>query len=101
MGYIEDNSERLDTAIAYVYCNYKDFRTHSENELFSSIARQLAEQTPQIPPVVTAYRDKWADKRSYPTSDDRVSLTIALAMLFKNTFVLVDALVNFPELTMI
>jgi len=93
--HVEENTKRSDVAIAYVYCDYKDPKTQSEIELFSSIARQLAEQSYPMPPEVKAYRDKWIEKRSYPSDDEGFSLVRDVALLFNRTFVFVDALVMF------
>lgn len=85
---------KRDVAIAYVYCDYTDSNLQSETELIASITRQLVEQTHPIPREVKAYRDRWTEKRSYPTQEDRVSLIKDVALRFNRTYIFVDALVD-------
>lgn len=92
--HIEQHTERTNVAIAYVYCDYKDSKVQSKVELISSIARQLAEQVHPIPQDVKIYRDRWTEKRSYPTHEERISLIENLVLHFNKAFVFVDALVD-------
>ncbi|KAK2052809.1 hypothetical protein LY76DRAFT_310882 [Colletotrichum caudatum] len=63
------------------------------DEQTESIVRQIAEQRKPMPQVVKIFRDKHAEKRRYPTTDERISLIESLCGLFKKTFIFVDALV--------
>lgn len=80
--------------MVYIYCDYKDVRTQSEFELLSNIARQLAEQTSSIPPVVREFRDRNAGKNRNPKGDEWISFINALCLLFQKTYIFVDALVS-------
>ncbi|CAH0054414.1 unnamed protein product [Clonostachys solani] len=95
--YVENNTPDSDRAIAHVYCNYKDSKTQSVSEIWSSIIRQFAEQCEPFPVEVQAFRDKFISKRSYPTEDDLLSLVRHLTTMFKNSFVFIDALDECPE----
>lgn len=94
VSYVEEKTEGLQVAIAYVYCDYQDPSTSSEVEIFSSITRQLAEQCEVIPVEVKAFRDRYTGKRSLPSPEERVSLVRALAQHFERTYVFIDALVT-------
>lgn len=93
ISYIEANTQGLKVAIAYLYCDYKDPKTQSELELLSSITRQLAEQSNPMPPEIKAFCEKYTEKRSYPSDDERISLVRAMSVLFERIYVFLDALV--------
>ncbi|RMZ72366.1 ankyrin repeat [Pyrenophora seminiperda CCB06] len=97
ISHVEEHTDRRDVAIAYVYCSYTDSQLQSEIELISSLTRQLIEQTHPIPLEVKTYRDRWIEKRSYPTQEDRVSLIKDIALRFSKTYIFVDALDECPE----
>ncbi|KAM5357250.1 hypothetical protein ACJZ2D_016458 [Fusarium nematophilum] len=92
VSYIEENTEGSNVAIAYAYCDYQDRNTLSETSIWSSIIRQLVESCQQIPTEVTAFRDKYLEKRSLPTDEERILLVKALSRLFQKTYILIDAL---------
>lgn len=100
ISYVEEHTERKDVAIAYVYCDYTDAKLQSGVELVSSIIRQLVEQTHPIPQEVKTYRDRWAEKRTYPTREDRVSLIKDVISRFSKTYIFVDALVAFTSFSL-
>lgn len=94
MNHVSTVTEGLNVDVVYIYCDYKDVRTQSEFELLSNIARQLAEQTSPIPPVVREFRDRNAGKNRSPKGDEWISFINALCSLFQKTYILVDALVS-------
>ncbi|KAI9040298.1 uncharacterized protein KD926_008388 [Aspergillus affinis] len=97
VNYVSEATEGLNVAIAYIYCDYKDERTHSEFELLSSIARQLANHYVRIPEAVIKFRDKNADKKRNPTSKEWISLIEELSRPFQKTYIFIDALDECPE----
>lgn len=64
-------------------------------QLISSITRQLAEQCTPIPPEVKAFREKYVDKRIQPTTEDWIPLIECISSLFEQTYIFVDALVQY------
>lgn len=94
VNHISTVTEGLNVAVVYMYCDYKDVRTQSEFELLSNIARQLAEQTSSIPPVVREFRDRNSGKNRNPKGDEWISFINALCLLFQKTYIFVDALVS-------
>ncbi|KAL4802471.1 hypothetical protein BDV18DRAFT_154179 [Aspergillus unguis] len=97
VNYVSEATEGQGVAVAYVYCDYKDERTHSEFELLSSIARQLANHYVGIPPAVRKFRDKNADKKRNPTSKEWITLIKVLSHHFPKTYIFIDALDECPE----
>ncbi|CAE7007412.1 hypothetical protein PTNB73_00048 [Pyrenophora teres f. teres] len=97
VNHIAEHTARRDVAIAYVYCDYTDSKLQSEIELICSLTRQLVEQIHPISEEVKTYRDRWIEKRSYPTEEERVSLIKDIASKFTRTYVFVDALDECPE----
>lgn len=98
VSFVEEATQGTNVAIAYIYCNYKDPKTQSEVEILSSITRQLAEQIHPLPPEVKVFSEKNAKRRRPPTEDERLSLVRSLCLLFRRTYVFVDALVIFSYL---
>ncbi|KAI2487146.1 NACHT domain containing protein [Pyrenophora tritici-repentis] len=97
VNHIEDHTARRNVALAYVYCDYTDSKLQSEVELICSLTRQLVEQIHPISEEVKTYRDRWIEKRSYPTQEERVSLIEEVASHFTRTYIFVDALDECPE----
>ena len=95
VNYVQEAIQGTKTAIAYVYCDYENPKTHSELELLSSIARQLTEQTNSILPAVKEFCGKNVERRRNPTGDEWISLIKSICLLFQTTYVFVDALVIF------
>ena len=92
INYIEEETQGKNTAIAYVYCHYKDDKTMSDVELLSSIIRQVAEQANPLPPGLAAFRD--AHLRRKPTSAEWILLLKSIRPVFDTLFVCIDALVH-------
>lgn len=93
VDFLHETTKRSDTAIAYIYCNYKEKSTHSTYQLLSSIARQITEQVGELPPVVKQFRDQNATKKRNPTGEEWIALIQSLRGLFSRTIIVVDALV--------
>jgi len=93
INFVEENTQRSKVAIAYVYCDYKDRNTQTEIELLSSITRQFVEQIHPVPTEVSAFRDKYAEKRRHPTVDERIALLRSISDSFERAYVFIDALV--------
>lgn len=94
VNYVSEATEGQDVAVIYVYCDYKDERTHSEFDLLSSIARQLANHYVGIPPALREFRDKNAGKKGNPTSKEWITLIKELSRSFPKTYIFIDALVS-------
>ena len=93
INYVHEATARSNAAITYIYISYKDANTHSEMGLARNLIRQLAEQRVSLPADVVAFRDRYADKKSNPTAEDLLSLIRRLCLLFRKTFIFIDALV--------
>lgn len=85
--------------MVYVYCDYKHTVTHSEFELLSSIAQQLASQRECTPQIVSEFLDKNAVKKRNPTGAEWISLIRDLICDFEKTYIFVDALVSILPVT--
>ncbi|EWG49990.1 hypothetical protein FVEG_09329 [Fusarium verticillioides 7600] len=97
INYLEETTKKDEVAIAYVYCDYKDKQTLSETNIWASVTRQLAEACSQLPPDIISFRDKYLEKRSLPSDEERISLITSLSKRFQKTFILIDALDECPE----
>ncbi|KAJ5154427.1 uncharacterized protein N7500_009866 [Penicillium coprophilum] len=94
---IYEKTRGTDTALAFIYCNYKDTNTHSELALLSSIARQLIAQIEYIPTVVKEFRDHNAMKKRDPTGEEWIALIKSVDHFFCRMIIVVDALDECPE----
>jgi hypothetical protein len=78
--------------LPYLYCDYKDAEVkQSAVNLFSSLARQLAEQLPALPGELKDFHRIHKDKPK-PTFSEVCTLLLSLAEKFTTSFPLVDAL---------
>lgn len=93
VNHIGEEIHGTESALAYVYCDYKDTNTQSATGLLSSVIRQLAEQLGSLPPEVKAFRDNDLERRRNPTDDERVSLLKSLCSYFQTVYICIDALV--------
>ncbi|KAL8790643.1 MAG: hypothetical protein Q9213_000491 [Squamulea squamosa] len=98
VNHIEEETRGTDSALAYVYCDYKDTKTQSAIGLLSSVTRQLAEQSIPLRPEAKTFRDNDLERRRNPTEDERISLLRSMCSLFQTVYVCVDALDVCPEL---
>ncbi|EPE36656.1 Ankyrin repeat-containing protein [Glarea lozoyensis ATCC 20868] len=87
-----------EAAIVYIYCDYKDPKTQSELELMSSITRQLTEQTSPIPLEVQKFCEENVRNRRNPTGNEWTSLIKSISLLFRTTYLFIDALDECPEI---
>lgn len=95
INYVEEMTEGSNVAIAYVYCDYQDSTTQSEDGILRSLTRQLVEQCTPVPPEVMEFRDKYSGRRAQPTFAERISLVKLLTQDFGRTYIFIDALVSF------
>ncbi len=100
VNYVAESTRGQDTAIIYVYCDYKDSLTHSVTVLLSSILRQLVEQTPRAESIAelsmilnenTKHRD--------PTEAELFTWVCTVSKDFDDVYIFVDALDECPELS--
>jgi hypothetical protein len=91
---VQEKSTGLSFALAYVYVDYKETNLHSESAIILNLARQIAEQCPEIPHEVSAFCDKFTGKKTSSTGEERVALLRKLASRFKTVYIFVDALVQ-------
>ncbi|KAJ3499541.1 hypothetical protein NLG97_g247 [Lecanicillium saksenae] len=97
--HVEEKTLASNTAIAFVYCDYRDSKTQDAPEILSSIVKQFVEQSCILHPEVEAFRDRHMSMRSKrPTERDYLALIITLSKRFNKTFVFIDALDECSEI---
>jgi hypothetical protein len=96
VNYVQDMIKGTNSAIGYLYCDYKNPQTQNAPDLLSSIARQFLEQRSSVLPEVTHFCDKNVAERRRPTGDEWISLIKTLCASFSKKFIFIDALVQFP-----
>jgi len=93
VNHVEEGTRGIKVGIAYIYCDYKDPKTHSEFELISSLTRQLAEQIDTLPAEVKLFHVENIRKNRNPTDNERFSLVNSISHFFETIYVFIDALV--------
>ncbi|KAI5850567.1 hypothetical protein DFP73DRAFT_591460 [Morchella snyderi] len=112
VDHLKKTYSREDVAIAYVYCNFKEMATQTAVDVFSSLARQLAEQLEFIPAEVEDFcrcggcEQRRRRKMMVGTGaskagsiDEYLDLVCFLSGKFRNTYILVDALDEYSTKT--
>lgn len=85
-------SDDAQTAIVYVYCNYKRQNEQTLEALLSSILKQLLERMSQLPESIKTLYQKCLFKKTWLSVDEHLSLIESVIVQFSRVFVLVDAL---------
>ena len=89
--YVREQSQGLNVAVVYMYCDYKDQK--SGVELLSSMTRQLVEHSTTLSHDVKAFYNKYKKSESYPSTYERLEFVKPILRTFDKTYIFVDALV--------
>ena len=100
VNYVAEFTRGQDSAIIYVYCDYKDSLTHSVTALLSSLLRQLIEQTPRAESIaeLSMILNENAKHRN-PTEAELFTWVCTVSKDFNEVYIFVDALDECPELS--
>ena len=100
VNYVAESTRQQDTAVIYVYCDYKDSLTHSVTALLSSLLRQLIEQTPRTESIgeLSMILNENAKHRD-PTEAELFTWVCTVCKDFNDVYIFVDALDECPELS--
>ena len=100
VNYVAESTRGKDTAIIYVYCDYKNSLTQSVNALLGSLLRQLVEQTPRVESVaeISIFLNEKAKHRD-PTEAELFNWICTVSKDFNDVYIFVDALDECRELS--
>lgn len=80
------------TAVAYLYCSYKQRQEQRPVDLLASLLKQLAQQQPSLPESVKTLYEHHRDKKNH-TSFNEISKTLRSTVGdYSRTFIIIDAL---------
>ncbi|KAL1895475.1 hypothetical protein Sste5346_005283 [Sporothrix stenoceras] len=78
--------------IAYLYCNYRRQNEQKADDLLTSLLKQLASNWPFLPDTVISLYSSHRRKKTRPSLDEISRALQAVASLYSNVFIVVDAL---------
>ena len=93
---LEHNQRNDDTAVVYVYCNYKDPEQSRQNFL-ASLTQQIVEQIDTVSRTVVDLHQKHKSRGTRPSVQEYSELFQAEAARFSKVLLIVDALDECPE----
>lgn len=85
-------SADLTTVVIYIYCNFKRQTEQKLDHLMSSLLKQLARNSPSLPPVLYELREKHAKNQTRPTLEEISTALRIVTTTFARVFIIVDAL---------
>lgn len=80
------------SAIAYVYCNFKQKDEQKIEDLIASLLKQLAQVRPSLPVAIKQLHDRHSSKRTRPTLEEITQALCSVVSEYSRVFIVVDAL---------
>lgn len=80
------------SAVAYIYCNYKERVQQTSNDLISSLVRQLVEQEGSIPGDLVSLYQRHTTSKTRPSGLELQKLLLSAASRLSSFFIVIDAL---------
>ncbi|KAJ5055698.1 nucleoside phosphorylase domain-containing protein [Bipolaris maydis] len=84
--------------LAYVYCDYRDQKEQSLENILGAVLKQLLGLLPEIPETILKVYDEQAAHQKSLSSADAVDLLHTTCAQFSKTYVCLDALDEFGDL---
>ncbi|KAI1859367.1 hypothetical protein JX265_010370 [Neoarthrinium moseri] len=78
--------------VAYIYCKFNRKEEQKLEDLMSSLLKQLAGNSPSLPPVLKELYERHALKRTKPTLEEISTALRTVVATFARVFIIVDAL---------
>ncbi|KAF7536294.1 hypothetical protein G7054_g4673 [Neopestalotiopsis clavispora] len=89
------NSTDAQLAVAYVFCTYRDSRTHDSAAILSTLAAQLAQQGESAYDILEAYYNELHPNSSLgekPTADALIGILNKICSTYSRAYLVVDGL---------
>ncbi|KAL8787605.1 MAG: hypothetical protein Q9195_007693 [Heterodermia aff. obscurata] len=80
------------SAVAYIYCNYKERAQQTPNDLISSLVRHLVEQERSVPSDLVSLYQRHTRSNTRPSNSELQRLLVSTASRFPSFFIVIDAL---------
>ena len=90
--HLQTTIQSKDTAILFLYCNYKERSKHSIINLFLSLLQQLLLQLPASPSIAKTFYDSNRRRRTRPSLGDTLRLFESVLSQFADCYIVIDAL---------
>ena len=81
-----------DSAVAFVYCNYKERFQQTFKNLVSSLIRQISNQAHMIPDTLRALHQRHVRHSTRPTRSELLELLATVSSYCSSVWIVVDAL---------
>ena len=92
VDYLLNNYADKDTAVAYVYCNYKDQAAQKASDLIACLARQIIGHSKALPQELMTLQNDLEQQNRRPSLNELKGLLKSLSSHYKRTYIIVDAL---------
>jgi hypothetical protein len=80
------------TAIAYIYCNFRQQDTQKTEDLLTSLLKQLSQREPSIPESVRDLYDRHKKDQTRPSINEISTTVNSVVAAYSRIFIVVDAL---------
>ncbi|KAH0538579.1 hypothetical protein FGG08_004829 [Glutinoglossum americanum] len=97
INFLQQNFDKTDIGIAYIFCNYKEAEKQTPTNLMADLLRQFLLRKSVIPGELKALYESHALKRTRPSLGEFSRLLQVAAGGFSKIFVVIDALDECPE----
>jgi hypothetical protein len=85
------------SAIAFLYCNFRRHHEQRADDLLASLLKQLSERKTQLPESVKALYYAPKERRTKPSYDEVLRMLTSTCAQFQRVFIVVDALDECPS----
>ena len=92
VDYLKRTLSNKVSAVAYIYCNYKERVQQTPDHLISSLIRQLVEQERSVPADLVSLYQSHATSKTRPSGLELQKLLVSAASRYSSFFVVIDAL---------
>ncbi|KIX98300.1 uncharacterized protein Z520_05601 [Fonsecaea multimorphosa CBS 102226] len=98
VDWLESQHQGTDTAVIYLYCNYKEEEIQTAQNLIGSLLKQAVQHRPSaLPADVLSLYNKFLEKKTGPRLDELSRLLAQEVNTYSQVFVVIDALDECPE----
>lgn len=80
------------TAIAYLYCNFRQQDEQTVDNMLASVLKQLSQMRSSPPATLTALYERHKDRRTRPSFDEISKTLQSVAATYSRVFIVIDAL---------
>ena len=92
INHLQQTFPSEDFGVAFIYCNYKEQKEQSLNNLLLSLLRQLIDKRSVVPEEMYHLYKRHKEKETRPTLSESLKLLQLVVSQFSTVFIIIDAL---------